>query len=131
FNPAAGVYDHSDPDLVLDFTAGACKIGVSLPNGQTSIQLATPTSVTATVTGNDCGVSKIYWSAAPIPGYIIKFDPVASDVSATSATTQVTITGPNTSPFPSVTIYARGDNPAVPIGSGTFPVTAAGSVPAG
>ncbi|RCS15689.1 hypothetical protein DUT91_25465, partial [Phyllobacterium salinisoli] len=42
FNPAAGVYDHSDPDLVLDFTAGACKIGVSLPNGQTSIQLATP-----------------------------------------------------------------------------------------
>ncbi|RCS15690.1 hypothetical protein DUT91_25460, partial [Phyllobacterium salinisoli] len=30
-----------------------------------------------------------------------------------------------------VTIYARGDNPAVPIGSGTFPVTAAGSVPAG
>uniref|UniRef100_UPI003B987FF3 hypothetical protein n=1 Tax=Brucella sp. SA075A TaxID=3121521 RepID=UPI003B987FF3 len=104
-----------------------CSIDVKLGDSKTSIPLGTPTPVTATVNGEDCGVSRIYWSAEPIPGYVITFNPDFNDLSgSTSASTNITVTGPNTPPLPSVTIYARPDN-TVPIGSNTFPLSA-GSV---
>ncbi|WP_188826579.1 hypothetical protein, partial [Brucella endophytica] len=126
-NPDWGERDYGFLRIKLT-PSETCKITVTA--NPDPIPLYTSDQLTATVTGTDCGVSEIYWSAGALPdGYTVSFSSNSSQVSGNppTATTSITVTGPNSGTLPSVTVYARPDNSAVPTGSQTFPLTA-GSV---